>query len=109
MLAHGEDALKEEITSVENALKEETDKEGKNYAKLIARRNIAHQFEGGIWDHIVVSLTPYNFASVLRGHNVIVAFRIPECSYCDQLSSIFVCISHSYIFIVILQSSSLLS
>lgn len=90
MLSHGEDALREEIQYVETALKELPAKEGNEYIKLIARRNIAHQFEQLDWDHKVVTLTAYNFDTVIKEHRVIVAFRLPECSYCDELSTIFV-------------------
>ena len=91
MLSHGEEALREEIQYVETALKDLPTREGSEYTKLIARRNIAHQFEKLDWDHKVVALTAYNFDTVIQGHRVIVAFRLPECSYCDELSTIFVC------------------
>ncbi len=89
MLQRGEDALKEEIESVEIALKD-TSKEDKEYVKLIARRNIAYQFERFDWNHTVISLNQYNFDYVLRNHNVLVKFFMPWCSYSQSFAPIFV-------------------
>lgn len=95
MLQQGEEVLKEEIEAVETALKD-TPNEGKEYAKLIARRNTAYQFERFDWNHTVISLNAYNFDYVLRNHNVLVKFYMPWCSHCQSFAPIFVRKEGSY-------------
>ena len=89
MLLRGEEALKEEIQAVELALQESSDNP-KEYPKLIARRNVAYQFERLDWNHTVISLNSFNFDYVLRNQNVLVKFFMPWCSYCQSFAPIFV-------------------
>ena len=88
IVRHGEETLKEELETVEKEMKET--EEGKEYAKLVARRNVAHQFVRIDWDHKVVTLDPYNFDYVLRDHNVFVDFFITNCTYCETFATAFV-------------------
>ena len=88
-MRHGEETLKEELAAVEQEMKEGTG-EGKEYAKLVARRNVAHQFIRLNMDHAVVSLDRYNFDYVLRDHNVLVKFFIANCTYCETFAPVFV-------------------
>ena len=89
IVRHGEETLKEELETIEKEMQELKD-EGKEYAKLVARRNVAHQFDRIDWDHKVITLDPYNFDYVLRDHNVFVDFFITNCTHCETFASVFV-------------------
>lgn len=89
IVRHGEETLTEELETIEKEMKE-IQEEGKEYAKLVARRNVAHQFVRIDWDHKVVMLDPYNFDYVLRDHNVLVKFFITNCTYCETFAPVFV-------------------
>ncbi|KAK8819997.1 hypothetical protein WA538_002096 [Blastocystis sp. DL] len=88
IVRHGEETLTEELETIEKEMKE-IQEEGKEYAKLVARRNVAHQFVRIDWDHKVVMLDPYNFDYVLRDHNVLVKFFITNCTYCETFAPVF--------------------
>lgn len=89
IVRHGEETLNEELETIEKEMKE-LQEEGKEYAKLVARRNVARQFDRIDWDHKVVTLNPYNFDYVLREHNVLVKFFITNCTYCETFAPVFV-------------------
>lgn len=88
-MRHGEETLTEELETIAKEMKEIQEEE-KEYAKLVARRNVAHQFVRIDWDHKVVTLDPYNFDYVLRDHNVLVKFFITNCTYCETFAPVFV-------------------